>query len=201
MKRCLTNNLNIMKRLLLFSFMKHSSILLFLLNVILLSACQSKDTKSNEINYDKTLSSCKQIILPVDENTDFLSKSIFQFEENGKEFLHFENSQNSTYDIVIFDLDSQKVERRIPIHPEGPNGVPSLFGSKPYPDSNTILAFQHFAFRISLLNGKGEVLRNYQLNPKERFVRVILSTFAYMPTFTRDSVLILPSECAIKKER
>ena len=81
------------------------------------------------------------------------------------------------------------MERRIPIHPEGPNGVPSLFGSKPYPDSNTILAFQHFAFRISLLNGKGEVLRNYQLNPKERFVRVILSTFSYMPTFTRDSVL------------
>lgn len=169
--------------------MKHSSILLFLLNVILLSACQSKETKSNPINYEKTLSNCKQIILPVDENTDFLSKSIFQFEENGKEFLYFENSQNSTYDIVIFDLDNQKVERRIPIHPEGPNGVPSLFGSKPYPDSNTILAFQHFAFRISLLNGKGEVLRNYQLNPKERFVRVILSTFAYMPTFTRDSVL------------
>ena len=169
--------------------MKHSSIFLFFLNVILLSSCQSKETKSNPINYEKTLSNCKQIILPVDENTDFLSKSIFQFEENGKEFLHFENSQNSTYDIVIFDLDSQKVERRIPIHPEGPNGVPSLFGSKPYPDSNTILAFQHFAFRISLLNGKGEVLRNYQLNPKERFVRVILSTFAYMPTFTRDSVL------------
>ena len=169
--------------------MKHSSILLFLLNVILLSSCQSKETKSNPINYEKTLSNCKQIILPVDENTDFLSKSIFQFEENGKEFLYFENSQNSTYDIVIFDLDSQKVERRIPIHPEGPNGVPSLFGSKPYPDSNTILAFQHFAFRISLLNGKGEVLRNYQLNPKERFVRVILSTFSYMPTFTRDSVL------------
>ena len=137
--------------------MKHSSILLFLLNVILLSSCQSKETKSNPIHYEKTLSNCKQIILPVDENTDFLSKSIFQFEENGKEFLHFENSQNSTYDIVIFDLDSQKVERRIPIHPEGPNGVPSLFGSKPYPDSNTILAFQHFAFRISLLNGKGEV--------------------------------------------
>ena len=169
--------------------MKHSSILLFLLNVILLSACQSKETKSNEINYDKTLSSYKQIILPVDEKTDFLSKSIFQFEENGKEFLYFENSQNSTYDIVIFDLDNQKIEKRIPIHPEGPNGVPSLLGSKPYPDSNTILAFQHLAFRISLLNGKGEVLRNYQLNPKGRFVRVILSTFSYMPTFTRDSVL------------
>ena len=169
--------------------MKYSSILLFLLNVILLSACQSKETKSNEINYDKTLSSYKQIILPVDEKTDFLSKSIFQFEENGKEFLYFENSQNSTYDIVIFDLDNQKIEKRIPIHPEGPNGVPSLFGSKPYPDSNIILAFQHLAFRISLLNGKGEVLRNYQLNPKGRFVRVILSTFSYMPTFTRDSVL------------
>ena len=155
---------------------------------ILFSSCQSNNSKSKG-EYEKKLSKANQIILPIDEKTDYLSKSIFQFEENGKEFLYFENSQNSPYDIVIFHLENQKVGRRIPIHPEGPNGVPSLYGSKPYPDSNTILAFQHLAFRISLLNGKGEVLKNYQLNPKGRFVRVMLSTYSYMPTFTRDSIL------------
>lgn len=43
----------------------------------------------------------KQLAFPLDEQTYYLSKSMFQFEENGKEYLHFENTRKSLYDIVI----------------------------------------------------------------------------------------------------
>ena len=38
---------------------------------------------------------------------------MFQFEENGKEYLHFENTQKSLYDIVIFDIENQQIAKRI----------------------------------------------------------------------------------------
>lgn len=53
--------------------------------------------KQNEVE----LVAEKQLAFPLDEQTYYLSKSMFQFEENGKEYLHFENTQKSLYDIVI----------------------------------------------------------------------------------------------------
>ena len=35
----------------------------------------------------------KQLAFPLDEQTYYLSISIYQFEENGKEYLHFENTR------------------------------------------------------------------------------------------------------------
>lgn len=170
----------------------------FLFFAFMLFSCQSDKSESKH-EYVKELVSDKRIFFPIDENTSYLSKSIFQFERNGEEFLHFENSQNSTYDIVIFDIDSQKVERRIPLQSEGPNGVISMFGSKPFPNSDNFLAFQHLVFRISILNKNGEVLRNYQLKSPGRFVRVLMGSFAQWPTFIKDSVLYFNQSCKSKK--
>ena len=144
----------------------------------LVVGCTTKETKSNPINYEKTLSNCKQIILPIDENTYFVSRSIFQFEENGKEYLFFENREKRMYDFVLFDLKDQKEAKRIPIQREGPNGVPAMKGSRPFPDSNTFLVFQHNISRISLLEGNGHVIKNYSIRADGKFVDANLSSIA-----------------------
>ena len=170
--------------------------------LILVHLCACSSSKSGEdIEYAMELKESKKITLPCDENTYFLSKSIFQFEEDGKEYLHFENSRKGLYEIITFDLERQEVHKRIPIEPEGPNGIPAMYGSKPYPDSKNYLIFQGKAFRISQMNGEGIVDRNYQLKSPGRFVRVILSTFCYLPSFVRDSVLYFDQRVASKKKR
>ena len=171
-----------------------------LASCICLFACQDSP-KESTATYDIDLVESKKITLPCDENTYFLSKSIFQFEEDGKEYLHFENSRKGLYEIITFDLEKQEVHKRIPIEPEGPNGIPAMYGSKPYPDSKNYLIFQGKAFRISQMNGEGIVDRNYQLKSPGRFVRVILSTFCYLPSFVRDSVLYFDQRVASKKKR
>ena len=168
--------------------MKHSSILFFLLNVILLSACQSKFNEQKTL-YTKQLEKNKQISLPIDENTYFVSRSIFQFEENGREYLFFENREKRMYDFVLFDLEDQKEAKRIPIQREGPNGVPAIKGSRPFPDSNTFLVFQHNISRISLLEGNGHIIKNYPIRADGKFVDANLSSIASWPTFSRDSVV------------
>ena len=165
-----------------------------------LCACSSSKN-GEEIEYSKGLAETKKITLPIDENTYFLSKSIFQFEEDGKEYLHFENSRKGQYEIITFDLEKQDVHKRLPIAPEGPNGIPAMYGSKPFPDSKNYLISQTLAFRVTQMDGDGNVLRNYQLKSPGRFVRIILGSFCYYPSFVRDSILYFNQPVASRKKR
>ena len=174
--------------------------LLLLLVLVQLYACGSSKNET-EAEYSMELKEWKKITLPIDERTYFLSKSIFQFEEDGKEYLHFENSQKGMYEIVTFDLEKQDVHRRLPIQSEGPNGIPAMFGSRPYPDSKNYLIFQSTAFRISQMDGNGNVIQNYQLKSPGRFVRAMLASFCYFPSFVRDSVLYFDQPVASRKKR
>ncbi len=174
--------------------------IILLLVLAHLYACSSSKSGEDAI-YSKELVESKKVTLPCDENTYFLSKSIFQFEEDGKEYLHFENSRKGMYEIITFDLEKQDVHKRLPIAPEGPNGIPAMYGSKPFPDSKNYLIFQSTAFRLTYMDGDGNVLRNYQLKSPGRFVRVILSTFCYFPSFVRDSVLYVDQRVASRKKR
>ena len=174
--------------------------IILLLVLAHLYACSSSKSGEDAI-YSKELVESKKVTLPCDENTYFLSKSIFQFEEDGKEYLHFENSRKGQYEIITFDLEKQDVHKRLPIAPEGPNGIPAMYGSKPFPDSKNYLIFQGMAFRVTQMDGDGKVLRNYQLKSPGRFVRMILSTFCYFPSFVRDSVLYVDQRVASRKKR
>ena len=174
----------------------------FILLLVLahLYACSS--SKSGEdATYSKELKETKKVTLPCDENTYFLSKSIFQFEEDGKEYLHFENSRKGQYEIITFDLEKQDVHKRLPIAPEGPNGIPAMYGSKPFPDSKNYLISQTLAFRVTQMDGDGNVLRNYQLKSPGRFVRIMLGSFCYYPSFVRDSILYFNQPVASRKKR
>ena len=117
---------------------------------------------------------------------------MFQFEENGKEYLHFENTRKSLYDIVIFDIKNQQIAKRIPLHKTGPNGLPAIFGSRPSPGSQYILVAQNNISRISFINDKGEVIRNYNFQtPESQFTSLHLGSYYNTPSFVKDSCLFL----------
>ena len=59
-------------------------------------SCSSKADMSMA-TYNIGLKESKKITLPIDENTYYFSRSIHQFEENDKEFLHFENTEKNQY--------------------------------------------------------------------------------------------------------
>ena len=174
--------------------------IILLLVLAHLYACSSPKN-GEDATYSKELKETKKVTLPCDENTYFLSKSIFQFEEDGKEYLHFENSRKGQYEIITFDLEKQDVHKRLPIASEGPNGIPAMYGSKPFPDSKNYLISQTLAFRVTQMDGDGNVLRNYQLKSPGRFVRITLGSFCYYPSFVRDSILYFNQPVASRKKR
>ena len=120
---------------------------------------------------------------------------MFQFEENGKEYLHFENTQKSLYDIVIFDIENQQIAKRIPLHKTGPNGLPAVFGSRPSPDSQYILVAQNNISRLSSINSQGEIIRNYNFQtPEGRFTPLSFGSYYNAPAFIKDSCIFLRQE-------
>ena len=154
----------------------------------------SSPSKESTATYDIGLTESKKITLPIDENTYYFSRSIHQFEENDKEFLHFENTEKNQYEIIIYDIKAQNIAKRIQLHKQGPNGVPVVMGSKPLGNSNMIALYQNNLSRITLLNDSGEVVRKYPINSsKAYFLPFLPSTDFYTPTFMKDSVLYVAS--------
>ncbi len=101
--------------------------------VLIFMSCQSSPKNEAGKQNEVELVAEKQLAFPLDEQTYYLSKSMFQFEENGKEYLHFENTQKSLYDIVIFDIENQQIAKRIPLHKTGPNGLPAVYRKQTFP--------------------------------------------------------------------
>ena len=102
--------------------MNRTYLLTTALFVLIFMSCQSAKKNNVERLNEVELEAEKQLVFPLDEQTYYLSKSMFQFEENGKEYLHFENTRKSLYDIVIFDIENKQIAKRIPLHKTGPNG-------------------------------------------------------------------------------
>ena len=87
--------------------MNRTLLFISLFSIFILVSCQSSPKNEAGKQNEVELVAEKQLAFPLDEQTYYLSKSIFQFEENGKEYLHFENTRKSLYDIVIFDIENQ----------------------------------------------------------------------------------------------
>ena len=161
-----------------------------LVSCICLFACQDSP-KESIATYDIGLAESKKIVLPVDENTYYMSKSMFQFEEDNKEYLYFGNFQKNQYEILIYDLENHNLYKRIPLLKEGPNGVPSISGCKPFEDSNTYFLFQHHLRRLSIINDQGELLRYYPVKlPEGQFTHCDDGwSYFFNPSFCVDSVV------------
>ena len=160
--------------------------------VLIFMSCQSAKKNNTERQNEVELVAEKQLVFPLDEQTYYLSKSMFQFEENGKEYLHFENTQKSLYDIVIFDIENRQIAKRIPLSKTGPNGLPAVSGSRPSPDSKQILISQNNIGRLSTINNQGEVVRNYPVEtPEGRFTAFFFCSYYNTPAFVKDSCIFL----------
>ena len=183
--------------------MKHTLLLAYLVGCIFLSACQSSSNDSTA-TYDIDLVESKKITLPIDENTYYFSHALFQYEEDGKEYLSFENTKKHQYNIHIYDISSQEMVKTILMQKEGPNGVPAVRGSRYVENLGNFLLFQHNARHITLYSAKEEVLRNYRMvSPKFPFIGFNVDSYYYNPSFLKDSVLYLAADVIkpnIKKE-
>ena len=170
--------------------MKNIHPLFISLCFLCLCACQTK-TEKTTATYNIGLVEAKKITLPIDENTYYLSRSIFQFEEDDKEYLLFGNLEKKQYEILIYDIDNENLNRRIPLHKEGPNGIPGINGCIPYFDSKTILVSQHNRGRISIIDDKGNIVRKYNIrNGKGLWVDSRFGvSFFHTPSFTKDSIV------------
>ncbi len=155
-------------------------------------ACQSKLGDMRPI-YKTELIETKKITLPVDENTYYLSKSIFHFEENGKEYLSFGNQTKRQYatEIIIYDLDSQDIHKRFPLLKEGPNAIPAAYGAVPLRNSNTFIYFQSNIGRVTLSDNNGQVTRRYSITSPDGNPVYFTEGLSYarFPSFMIDSTI------------
>ena len=174
-----------------------------LLVLIFLCSCSSSK-QGNSVEYSMELEESKKITLPIDENTYYLSKSMFQFEEDDKEYLQFGNFEKKQHEILIYDIENQNLHKRIPLEKEGPRGVPAVYGCIPYFNSKTFLVSQHNIGRTTIIDGEGSVLRNYNIRRLEdgnKFwadCRYGLSFF-YTPSFTKDSIVYFRNELFLQR--
>ena len=65
--------------------MKKVHTLLIIISILSLCSCQTKKEQSTD-PYNIKLVESKKITLPIEDKKEFLSRSIFQYEEDGKEF-------------------------------------------------------------------------------------------------------------------
>jgi len=174
----------------IFYKMRKLSIVIGALSMFCLLSCQQKADVSN-VQYIKDLVETYKLTLPVDENTYYMSKSMFQFEENNKEYLYFGNFLKGQYEILIYNLKDQSLYKRIPLSKVGPNGVPGISGCKPFEDSKTYLLFQHNIGQLSIINDRAEVLRRYSAKLPEGQFTYCKDGFSYFyyPSFSIDSIV------------
>ena len=153
-------------------------------------SCQQKADVSSA-RYVKDLIETKKLTLPVDENTYYMSKSMFQIEENNKEYLYFGNFQKRQYEILVYDLETQSLYKRIQLMREGPNAVLGMRGCKPFEYSRTYLLFEHVIGRISIIDDKGEIQKRYPVElPDGQFTHCDDGwSYFYNPSFCVDSVV------------
>ena len=170
--------------------MRKLSFVISALLMFCLLSCQQKAEISNA-QYIKALVEIKKTTLPVDENTYYMSKSMFQFEEGSKEYLYFGNFEKRQYEILVYDLKDQNLYKRIPLMKEGPNGVHGVRTAKPFEGSRTFFLFESFIRQLSVINDKGEVVRRYPIKlPEGQFSYCDDGwSYFYNPSFCVDSVV------------
>ena len=164
--------------------------------LILVHLCACGSSKSGEdIEYTMELKESKKITLPIDEDSYYHSRYMFQFEEGENELLVFQNTEKGTHKIIVFDISNQKIFKEIPIKREGPNGISSLYGCYPFSDSRTFLLFQHNVGRTSVYTDQGEVVKNYSTRDSDgAFINNVITSNLYSPCFIKDSNLYLAND-------
>lgn len=155
-----------------------------------LSSCsQVPLDDSYELKFKEKLS------LEIDEQVYCFSKAMFAFKDpnSGKEYLSYENNEKGQHEIVIFDLHSGQIDKRIQIEKDGPDAI-FMFGHYPV-DLNTFYVTSPGRHIIYKIDGSGKVLDSYDyaLSTDEEFLTIASSmSIIYRPLIMRDSCLYFP---------
>ena len=161
-----------------------------------LYSCGNTSSSIYEYGDSKTLIGSDTISFPIDEETYYASKSIFQFEDNGKEFLFFKNLTNKgASKAIVFDVEKESVHKTVPLYKEGPNGIPSISGGFPV-DMNYSLITSSPRFYIVNDSGyvkyKSPALYSDRKGGGESFGITFMYSRYHSPAIFKDSVLYFP---------
>lgn len=172
--------------------MKHKPFVLISLMLFIAAACTHSP---RSIENSATLTAGDSICLPIDNYTHYLSKAMFQFEENGHEYLFFLN-RKSANKIHIYDLENRQLLKTIPLQKEGKDGMPNVRGGYPL-DSNHFIITSGIG-RFWLVNGSGEIDRSYNLWKEgvdfNTFDHIIYLSYLHRPAILKDSVIYFAQE-------
>jgi len=159
--------------------------------------CLSCGRKTSGSSVDQVcLVSADTISFLVDDSTYYESKAMFQFEDGGREYLFFQNNRNrGVLRLIIFDIEKECMHKAVPLHKEGPNGIPSVLGGYP-------LDMEHFLITTNspyfyMVNDSGSILFKSQALYQENnlfgeFAPTMLYSYYASPGIIRDSLLYFP---------
>ncbi len=171
--------------------------IVFLILATLLSIATSCSNKqSNDFDNQISLAGSDTLVFSLDDNTFYTSKAIFQFEDNGKEYLFFHNFDRGKPRIIIFDIEKQNIYKSVPLYEEGPNGIAAMDGGWPL-DMNHFLITTNSYF-CYMVDDKGNILKKIKIwdwdekDEKTLFAEYCTSSFySYYssPAILKDSIL------------
>ena len=132
----------------------------------------------------------------IDDSTYYESKAMFQFEDQGREYLCFQNNRNRGVSrLIIFDIEKECVYKSVPLRKEGPDGMPSVMGGYPL-DMNHFLITSNSPF-FYMVDDKGRIL--FKSEPLYqghgdfgRFAPTFFLSYISTPAILRDSLFYFP---------
>ena len=137
------------------------------------------------------------LVFSLDDSTYYNSKAIFQFEDNEKEYLFFQNDRNRGKPrLLLFDIERRNLFKTIPLYQEGPNGIAVISGG-------WLLDMNHFLITTRspycyMVDDAGTIIKkikiwNYDAKAKgkmfENYCTSIFYSYYSSPAIIRDSLL------------
>lgn len=158
--------------------------LFFLLILLILLGCNSKENAINVSEW-KPL---KQIQFPVDENVNPYAIKIEVFiNKGGKQQVYFLDGNNQ---ILVYDIDSQSLHKKIILEKEGNNGVGLANGFKLL-STDSILITSKFFQKLFLVNSNGIVINTFPFDTDVFTVSRTCSN-VMQPLIIKGNVWVLP---------
>lgn len=162
-------------------------IFLYIFTYLLLGA--SCSSPSRPIDYGTELTATDSICLSIDEHTHYESKSIFQFEENGHEYLSFLN-EKASYKVHIYDLDTKQVIKTIHLQKEGRNAMPSTNGCFPLSSKHFLITTWNGVLELSMKRRSGNKNSFWKDSVNfHAFDHICCMSYTYRPAIIKDSIL------------
>lgn len=136
------------------------------------------------------------ICFTMDDSTYYESKAMFQFEDEGREYLFFQNNRyRGTLRLLIFDIEKECLHKAVPLQREGPDGIPSILGGYPIDMEHFVITTNSPYFYI--VNDAGKILFKSQAlysghNISGDFAPTMLLSLYATPGIFRDSLFYFP---------